>query len=229
MAEWDRTDLLAKCRYEVGRPSVDEDNADAEWYHRLSRAQEHWVRTISRVIPAALWGDWAAMTASSSFYEVPDSLLNAASFYEVCAIDVRDSATGMILEKDQYILEQKPATAGNVRPRIRLPYNRSFSFSPFCRVVPMPPPITASVDPTLTPHTARILLVYHAAASWAAKGERHNPAPYINKMQAAWLGDPSLPGDIGILGQLKELYAPGELELGEYSGGNRWYRSVDFQ
>ncbi len=227
MAEWDRDDLHAKIRYEIGRPSTDEDNSAAELDYRLSVAQSHWIRTFAAVIPAAVRSDWAAMTQSSNFYEVPDSLTSAESYREVCAVDVRDGATGMILEKDQYILEQKPGSTTNVRPRIRLPYNRSFSFTPYCRVVAMPPPITASVDPTLTPPTARILLVFHACASWAAKGERHNPAPYINKMQAAWLGNPDLPGDIGLLGQLRALYADGELELGEYSGGNRWYRSVD--
>jgi hypothetical protein len=228
MAEFDRAHLRSLVRQEIGRPAVDEDLQDTEIDDRLSRGQEHWYRTFATVIPNPLYTDWAQMTVAGTFFEVPTSLTNAEVYHEVLAIEVRDGPKGSILDKNQYILEQKPGDPTNVRPRIRLPYNHGFTFTPHCRIVPMPKPVNSGTEPSLLPPSTRVLMVYHACMSWAEKGERHDPAPYFNKMQRAWLGTPGIEGDLGILTQLRMQYWPGDLELAEYAGSDLWYRSIDF-
>lgn len=225
MARWDSADLVAQCREQVGRPSVDNDNDDADWYMYLSQAQDHWMRQIAMHVPQPLWSDWSAMTLSGLTYVAPAGVF-PAGITEAFAIEVKDNSTGAILDKDEYILDVDPSTG---RPRIRIPYGGSFTWTPSCRVVAAPLAISGSQAPTLKPDSTRILLVYDACARWARKGERHDPQHYLSLLQTAWHGDPALPGDLGILAQLKQQFMPGELELSEYSNSSAWWRSGDLR
>ena len=84
--------------------------------------------------------------------------------------------------------------------------------------------IDAETDSTIQPPFARRVLVYHALALWAARGGYQDPAVWEAREQQALFGNPLIPGDIGILGQLKTQNFASGLAAHAQAGPYRWWR-----
>lgn len=223
MAIWDREDLLARVRMATRRPQNDREVSDVQWCRWLSEAQDHWHRNLCQHIPWIHWSDPVAMVSvdGGRSWRVTD----VTEF--VGPVQVRHGRTwGPIMPSEEYMLD-------GVNAVVRIPLEASWSFTPYIRYAAPLEEIRASTDaapsePSLRPVSARTLIVYHAAELYARSGGTRDPAPYVAAQQKEWLGDPNLPGAIGILDTLKNQYAHQEAELSEGSSG-LWYRSPDLR
>jgi hypothetical protein len=97
-------------------------------------------------------------------------------------------------------------TAEGATFRIPNRRTRTFANGLWARYVKSPTAISAAAEPTLLPDYSRELIPYKAAASWASEGGLRDPNPFLQLMQQRATGDPLIPGDIGLVGQLKTAY-----------------------
>ena len=140
--------------------------------------------------------------------------------------EVRDGKNGPVLMPGTQFDDWADFTWENAGATIRFPSNRTRTFANglWVRSVPTPTTISLSVAPSLKPDNARVLLVYQAAADWAAQGGLRDPGPYLAKLQRAAWGDPMNPGDTGLLGSVKQTYYGQGLSAAQADQGV-WYRA----
>jgi len=199
---WASADLLRRCKFFALRPETDAETSDTQWYDLLSLAQEHWYGIFSSHIPEVLYGAPAQLTTADSgkTYTFPSSI------HPIGPVEVREALDRQLLipstdwdARGDYIHE------GDL---IRMPNNeeRIFTDGPFARFITPPDVISASVEPTLNPPRARILLVHRAGAMWAQRGGIRDPGAAEELEQKAWTGDPAVEGDVGIMGDLKRQF-----------------------
>ena len=111
---------------------------------------------------------------------------------------------------------------------VRFPFDARRTFrggAPVARVILAPPAIDARTQPVLRPPSARKLIVYRACALEASRGGMKDPSFFHALEQQEWIGNPLVPGSIGILGNLKKQYQQNvvEYETGHILIGGRHF------
>lgn len=203
MALWDSADLLEKCRAEAQEPEGGTSTTDAQWYALLTTSQHKVVRLIAMHAPHAMvTSAFLTKNGDGESYSFPDGV------YPLGYAELRDGHEGPVLYQGPNWSHTADFTLrGNV---ILFPPNfrsREFSgFGLFAWYVPSPSTISASVEPTLKPEWARILMVYDAVKEWAGQGGLRDPSIWAQKFQHTWAGDPAISGDVGIMGALKTQF-----------------------
>lgn len=203
MATWDAADLLQRLKLELQRPTVDAALSSAQAYQLLSDAQVLWMRTLADHVPEANMGAPIQLSTTDRMtYTFPDGVEPLGH------TEVRDGRRGPVLIPGSEFDDWADFTIEASGTVLRVPSGRTRSFPNglWVRCIPAPGVIDGTHDPTLLPKQARLLIVYQAAADWARLGGLRDPAPYLQKLQAAAWGDPMNPGDVGIIGSLKTMY-----------------------
>ena len=213
MATWDSADLLARCKRQSGVPSTTEFPADTDWYAWLTEAAGYYTSVWATHCPWFLMSAPTLLTSADGGYTYP-----LPTSTRVLAVEIYDTnPRGRLLRAGafwdpgaDYVWE------GN---QIRIPQGKTKTWSggPYARYVAEPGDVAAATEPTLQPDYARILLVDHAVALWSERGGMRDPAPFWQRERKRAWGDPTMPGDVGIIGNLK-LQNP---FLGSMATGNQ--------
>ena len=216
MATFDSADLLARFRYTIGRPTVDEELSDTEAYRLLSQAQEQVTDELAGHLPTVNYAAPELMTSSDGGYTYTtahDAIGNMEVLPDLSSTPLR---CGMYSDGGADFTQEGPRTI-----RMTVGRTRTFANGPYARYVRADPEqLSAGVNPVLQPERARILIVYAAAELWALRGGMRDPEPYRRMyLRAAW-GDPS-GGAVGLIPALKKaLYGSGS-PAGD--AGGAWY------
>lgn len=136
--------------------------------------------------------------------------------------DLRAGNRGPLVTPDNYVVEG--AT-------VRWPYGsaRQFGTGLYGRYIAPAGTLNAATPPTLLPVDARLILVWDALERWAPSFGR-NPDEFRGPLQRELYGDPDVPGDTGLLGQLKEQHAEFDAELMEGSSDpDAWWYNPDLK
>ena len=225
MAQWDKADLLARLKRTLARPGTDEDkgptdsDADAMLYALLTEGQLYWTNELATHVP-----DLAGLYTIEQLTTADSGLTYSFSVEPLGHYEIRESRNGRLLVPGA---EWDPAS--DFIPdgkKIRFPggITKQFASGPFARYVKTPTFIDASTEPTLQPPQARLLVVYHAAGEWAARGGLRDPQPYWDLENRAAFGDP-LHGQVGLVGALKQsAFLIGA--AGVPSGMGDWWRHI---
>jgi len=214
MANWDSADLLARCYVEAKRPATDASTSDAEWYQRLSAAQDQWLAIFAAHVPHT-------QIAAPEQLATSDNKVYTMAAYPLGHVEFRDGRTGPLLSLGPEFSETADLVLEG--QSVRIPGNRTrvFASGLWARYVPTGTVISASVEPVLKPAYARVLLVLQAVADWAREGGLRDPSPFLQKLQHRAWGDPMNPGDVGLLGALKSQ-AYGQGTVAENLDGYWW-------
>jgi len=221
MSDWDSADILQRCKDTAQEPTQGDVTSDAQWYQLLSNAQQKVTRLFASHVPHVLMTAPAAMSTADggATYTFPNS------DWPLGEAEIRVGRSGRILipgadfsPHADFVFE------GN---RIRMPNGRTQTFADtlYTRYVRQPVSISASVEPTLQPEPARILLVYDAVAEWARQGGLRDPSPFLQLFQHTCWGDPMNPGDTGIIGSLKgQMFGQGSDPAYALGTSRFWWR-----
>jgi hypothetical protein len=219
LALYDSADLLAKTKALLKRPSTDEDLTDAQLYLWLGDAQTYWLGQIAVHCPELNWVSPELLTSSDS-----GATYTLAS-YPLGGVEIRSSRSGDLLipgpdwgDTTDYVIEGQT---------VRIPHGRTRTFSagPYARYVATPAALDGSTAPVMKPAYARLLLPARAAITYCLAGGYRDPAPYMAIEQRLWSGDPNMPGDTGILGQLKTQYFASGMAAVKQPYDGAWWRS----
>jgi len=196
MATWDKAYLLAALKLLVGRDKLSSDSsmASADYYQFLTEAQAHYYDIYAAQVPYILMGAPTAMATTDSglTYQFASSVVPLA--VEIYDANYRLMKNGPFWDpSSDYVWEGS---------QIRFPKAVARQGTYYARYITPPGVIDAATDPTLVPSHTRRILIYRAAAEWAARGGLRDPAPFYDLERRAWMGDPNI-GDLGILGALK--------------------------
>lgn len=180
----------------------DERRDDTHLYRLLSDAQRYWVgyaakhdgwREANLTIEQATTGDGGLTYTVPGMTQTPLWVI------------LRDGRDGPVMQFGEDYQDADFTAEGAV---FRAPNNRPRAFTNglWARYVKAPSSLSASVQPTLQPDYARELLPYQAAITWCSEGGLRDPGPFIQLLQFRATGNPVLPGDIGLVGQIKTAY-----------------------
>lgn len=206
MADWDSADILARARDEAQEPTAGSVTTDAQWYRLLTAAQHRIYRLFAQHCPHILVEPPVALTTGDDglTYQFPSDV------YPLGYAELREGLDGRLLWSGSnwswcgdFVFE------GN---QLRTPNGQSRSYSDglYARYITPPGTIDGSNQPSLRPDWARILIVLDAVKEWAGQGGLRDPSIWAQKFQHAWAGDPSVLGDVGIMGALKtQIRFPG--------------------
>jgi len=217
VATWDSVDILARCLREAKRPAIDASTSDAEWYQRLSEAQDTWLAIFATHCPHVLVSAPELVTSSDG------GLTYNLAYFPLGGVELRHGRGGPLLVPGPEFSADADIVVEGQRLRIPSGQTRTFANGLYARYVRTgATTIDAATDPVLSPAYARILLVHQAVANWASEGGLRDPTPYLSKLQKSAWGDPMNPGDVGLVGALKtQYYAQGNLAG---SGTADWWR-----
>lgn len=218
MAFGDSADLLARIKLELRLPTTTEEIDDAGLYLLLGDAQREIVVQISNVVPEVMYILEKLSTADGG-------LSYQFDFEPLGHYELRRSPTGALMipgpEWDQ------GADFVPFGQSIRFPGQKAKTFTdgPWARYVPTPAELDGTHAPTLMPVLARLLLPPTAAAIYARRGGLRDPAPYEEKANKIWFGDPAK-GNYGLLGALRQQTFLKGSEAIPASGGE-WWHGID--
>jgi hypothetical protein len=182
---WSSADLLARCRFHARRPATDQTMPDPSWYMLLTEAQ---VRVYPQLFarqpdlgfgdPQPMFSDDGGLTYTFGLDEANEDArpMGHVEIYP----SLRAIPDDPLEEGEDFIAEGD---------RIRMLSNRSRSFDggngPYARCILTPDiPVSATYEPLLYPKPARMLLVWSALESWAARpGSGADPTYYARKYQ----------------------------------------------
>jgi hypothetical protein len=218
VADFDSADLLARCRDEAQEPTVGTTTTAAQWYALLTASQHRVYRLFAMHVPHVLMSAPTAMTSSDSgyTYTVPSSV------YPYGLAEIRHGRSGPLLTPGaEFSNTADFVWEGN---KIRIPHgvSRTFGNGLYIRYIAPPSSVSASVEPTLTPDWARVLLVFDAVREWAGQGNLRDPAIWSDKFALAAFGDGL---DVGIIGTLKGQLVNQGADAAQ-GGGYFWWRHV---
>jgi hypothetical protein len=217
MAEFDSADLLQRFKDTAQLGATYEGTSDAAIYGLLSNGQRRVAGMVASLAPWTNYGAPEALTTSDGGYTY------TFTSQPIGVIEIREGRSGAVLlpavdwdGSDGYLIEQG---------RVRWPNGRTRSFASglYARYMPMPSVISAVSEPTLMPVELRLAVVYDAVSEWAMQGGYRDPAPFQRLRQQVLYGDPTQPGDIGLLGALRVQETPTP------SPGLPWWRTGDFR
>ena len=212
---WTSADLLARCYREAKRPTTDSSTSDAEWYDRLSEAQDRWTAIFAVHCPHVLIGDPEQLTTS-------DNKVYTMSAFPLGGVEIRHGRNGPVLLPGPEFGDATDFVVEGQNVRMAHNQERTFTDGLWARYVPTGTVIDAGTEPTLKPEWARELLVLQAVANWSEEGGLRDPSPFLRRLQHRAWGDPNTPGDVGIVGALKlQFFGQGTVTADQ---GAYWWR-----
>jgi len=214
MAEFDSADLLAKLKRELRRPTSDAQIDDTDLYELLTEGCRY-TQALMAVHGFEQNASWElATTADNMTYTITQT--------PVGILEIRDGRSGPVLQLGP---DSDPSTdlvwQGTT---FLVPDNqtREFGNGLWVRYTAQHPAISASVEPTLLPARNRYLAIYKAAELWMDRGGYKDATVFSNKLHRMAFGDPSMPGDAGVISAMKQPFA--------ISGSApRWWTSGDLR
>jgi len=223
MAYETSAELLAGFDFYAMRPDTDESILDAQKYTLLETGQEHVYGIFATHVPEVLYGAPALLTTADSgaTYTFPGDIFPTGN------VEIRASRNGELLipttdwGTGDYVWEGA---------NIRIPNGKTKTWSdgPYARFMVPAGTLDASNEPTLVPAKARVLILWYALYLWAERGGGQNqidPNRFLGLFQSALSGDTRIPGDIGILGELKRQgFGSGMAAL---NLADQWWRGPD--
>jgi hypothetical protein len=218
MAYLDSADLLARTKRLAEMQVPAEYPRDTDWYAWLTERQDYWVGVIAQHDARILCGAPVLLSstdggATYTFPTVPVAIEE---------ITIGQAGTPLRLGPD-YDPTVDASWEGDATLRIARNTTRSFASGLYARYVAQPDEIRDDQEPTL-PTMFRLLLPPGACVLYARSGGARNPAPYLDEETRLWSGDPSMPGDTGILGRLKKRAFAQSVGSGTSSP---WWRTGD--
>jgi len=236
---WTSAYCLAFVKAQAGRPAIDLEMTDDDWYLLLSVAQEHWYQQIAAINADTLRGPpWKLVTEDEGVtYQFPDYVYNTVDMVmPIGPMEVyRDSrlrtpiVVGHELNPEaEFTFEGQIVTtqAGRREGGVLRSVNRTartYADGPYARYIVPTRPITATREPILLPEAARILICWHALTLWAKKGGRRDPGPFMESEAIAWNGDPRM-GTTGFAHRIGMTMVGASSGYGE---ADYWWRSSD--
>ncbi len=177
MADWDSRDLLARCKLERRRPSIDEFTDD-DWYTLLTEAEAYWKPVLAMQSPHYMMSAPMLMGTEDGgmTYRLPGDEVDPMYMEIYRSLQGEEMAAGSYGDVSaDYVSE-----GGG---RIRMTGGRSVTFAngPYARFVAAPGPINTNTDSTILPKRARILLVHHACENQASAGGHEDPQVYRDR------------------------------------------------
>lgn len=176
-------DLLDRAYRLVRKPSNSVFPASTDWYAFFTEAENEIKLAISALVPNALMGAPTIMTtADSGLTYTFGNDQDGNPLFPIGAVQVFNQLTSF--PSSPFIPGQDYWMEGTT---IRWPNNvpRTFSAGPYARFVSPTFVIDGSHDPNL-PVPFRMLILYRAAAKYAASGGQQDPGPYEQMYQAFW-------------------------------------------
>lgn len=216
MATWDASDLLDRVKLYAAVPANSEETTDAQFYALMTEAEREWVGIMAAQFPNILMGPPELMSTpdSGKTYYVSASATPLA-------IQVFDGLNGSLILPGTYWDDSSRYVWEGDHLRWPRDASRTFGDGPYARYVRQPAAaLSATASMTLKPDYARILIVYRTLAKWATIGDLRDPTIWERREREAWMGNPTNPGDVGILGTLK-LQNP-FYGAASYGGSNVW-------
>ena len=212
---WSSSDLLARCKRLLNRPTVDAGMGDEEWYAFMTEGQAKWYEIMASRVPFVLYAAPELLTTSDdgatyAFSSTP---------FPGGHIEIRTSRSGAVASIGEDWDAGADFTWEGDKLRVPDGKTRTFSAGPYARYIAAPTVIDADTEPTLKPPSARRLIVYDACAMAAVRLGTHDPATFRDLEQRTAWGDPRVPGDVGLIGALRT-----QVFQGAYSGA--WWRNI---
>jgi hypothetical protein len=196
MATWDSSDLLARAKRRLNRPSTDAALGDADLYAFATEGQHHWMQQLALFVPETNYGAPELMTTGDGGYTYSVA-------YEPLYMEVKKNRTASfpMVPGEEWDSGADFVQEGKT---IRRPNNQQFSEAPYARYVRAPAEIAAGTEPIMKPDYARILIVQYMVVQ-AARRLKMDASQYQAEMDREWWGNP-LTGQPGILAQLKARF-----------------------
>lgn len=223
MAYQTTAELLAGFDFYAMRPDTDESITDVQKYVLLSQGQEKVYELLAAHVPEVLYGAPTLLTTADGGY----TYTFPTAVFPYGAVEIRASRNGQLLIPGTEFSTADYTWEGD---SIRIPNGktRTFADGPYGRWISSPTDIAAAQEPTLSPATARPLILFYALYLWAERGGGMNqvdPNRFLGIYQSLWSGDPRIPGDAGILAMLKRQgYGQGMAALNVQGP---WYKSIN--
>lgn len=191
MALWDSADLLRRCLFRSRRPDTDEEMTDSSggsyWYDLLTEAQSYWYDLFAATVPEVLYGPPVLMqTADAGYTYYFGSPTADPKVYPIGHLEIRESRSGRVLIPGSDWQERDFVMEGD---HIRIPNGKqkTFTAGPYARFVTRPGAISATIQPTLQPPDARMLLVNRALILWAGQaGGMRDPSSFEKEEANNW-------------------------------------------
>jgi hypothetical protein len=189
---------LAKVKRELRRPAGDAQIDDADLYELLTEGCRY-AQQLLAVHGFEQNAEWEqATTSDSKTYTIDGTPMGV--------IEARDGRNGTVLVLGP---DSDPQTdlvwQGST---FLVPNNetRTFGSGLWVRYTPQHPAMSAAVQPTLSPSRARYLAVFKAAELWMDRGGYKDATVFSNKLHRMAFGDPSIPGDVGLVSAMKQPF-----------------------
>ena len=172
MATYQSSDLLTLFNSYAARPSAGDQISDANKYLRLARAQHVVIDDFAARIPEpqfslAAYGSTPTLTTSDNQIFTFGTDLNSDASFPLGKVNIYNSLSAIpdypLVEGQDYLWEGS---------QIRIPNNGTWVGTLYWRGVAPVQEISASVQPTIVPPPARILIVLEAARAFMAEGGR---------------------------------------------------------
>lgn len=221
---WSSADLLQRCKFYAQRPAIDASMADSDWFSLMTEAQVHWTRVIATMTPEALYGPPFQMVTNDGGFTYTFGVdADGNQINPIGYVEIKLTPTGRPFFAGADFDQSGDFIWEGDRIRFYGQRARPFANGPWARFVAPSGTMNGTIQPSIKPQSARILIVHRAVYLWASRGGFRNPAPFLALEKAAWLGDPNS-GDTGILGSLKTTYYTrgSEAIYGAGASGNWW-------
>lgn len=180
MATYDSAWLLAELKRVVGRPATDEALADADYYTKLTIAQDQVIGRLAPMVPHVFYGSSPTQLTSSDGNKT-FTFGTDKNGYPIVPIGhfrlyraLGDFPHTYLLPGDEFVVE-----GGNIRSVNNVALSGGAPWAWFCA----PPPNdiaaggSAEPDPRVPGHW-RMLYVYEAARKIAMEGGFMDPSPF---------------------------------------------------
>lgn len=198
MAEFDAADCLAKLKRELRRPTSDAQVDDTDLYELLTEGARYAQQLLAThgFEQNAAWEE--ATTADSMTYTIlyePYGPLEVRSGRNGSSLVLgpdSDPSTDLVWQGTTFLVPNNET--------------RTFANGLWVRYTKTHGVISASSAPTLKPTRARYMAIFKAAELWMDRGGYKDATVFSNKLHRLAFGDPSMPGDVGLVGGLKQSF-----------------------
>lgn len=172
MASWTSSRLLELFNQLAGRPSSGDSITDAQKYQRLTDAQNVVLEDAASRVPQAFYSKAAyastpTLTTTDQQVFTFGTDVNGDPLFPIGKFRIFENLQAIPdypwVEGIDYLVEGS---------QIRIPNNQTWGGTLYWRGIAPVADITASVQPSITPVWARVLIVYEAVRRFAEEGKR---------------------------------------------------------